>query len=184
MSTQIRSLRVEKIPSVSRAEKQMPVAPADERVIGQGFDLLRSLIADPTLLEQLPDGATIAIIPEDDPEVAQINLEAAGRAAQKGKDTYYHFIGSDGRPIRGTRYRFTIDLRDETWGTAPRPEFDGKTAAAMRDIFRETVARSRQEGSVSFKYQSIVVLNGVRVYVVQEAEVGLYECIAIDRTPF
>lgn len=184
MSAQIQSLRVEKVRSVSQAGKKTPSAPADERVIGLGFDLLRSVIADPVLLEQLPDGATIAIVPEDDPEVAQINLEAARHAAQKGEDVRYHFVGSDGRPIHGTGYRFTIDLRDETWGTDPRLEFDGQTAAELRASFGETAAKSRQDGAVSFKYQNIIVLNGVRVYVGQEAEIGLYECIAIERTPF
>lgn len=182
----IHSLRVEQLPTTPRAEARAPEQPSagspDQRVIDLGFDLLRSLIARPDLAERLPDGVMIAIIPNYDPEVARINLALARQALRKGQAVHFRFVGRNG-PLEGTEYRFTVDLRDERWGAGPRPEFGGKTAAELRAQFHEMVEQSLERGPVSMAYENIVVLNGVRVYIVDESEPGLYECIAIARRP-
>lgn len=144
--------------------------------------MLRSLIAEPDLAEQLPDGATVAIIPDYDPEVARINLALARQALRKGQAVHFRFVGRNG-PLEGTEYRFTVDLRDERWGAGPRAEFGGKTAAELRAQLHRTVEQSIEHEPVSMAYENVVVLNGVRVYIVDESESGRYECIAIARRP-
>ena len=64
----------------------------DERIITEniklGFEFARNLVDDPSSLEDIPDGATVVIIPDDDPEVAERNIELALKAVREGADVY------------------------------------------------------------------------------------------------
>ncbi len=44
----------------------------------------RLAIADPTILDDIPDGATLFLVPDGDVELARLNLDAAERARQAG----------------------------------------------------------------------------------------------------
>lgn len=178
----IHSLRLGPFPPEAQTLERAFAGSPDERIIDPSFDLLRSLIAEPDLAEQLPHGATVAVIPDYDPEVARINLVAARRTLRQGKDVHFHFVGRSG-PLEGTEYRFIVDLRDERWGAGPRPEFGAKTAAEMRALFHRMAEQSIDHEPVSMAYENVVVLNGVRAYIVDEVEPGLYSCIAIAREP-
>ena len=181
---QIRSLRVERVPLARTRARGAAIVPAEERANRMSFDLFEANLAHPEVIERFQTGAMVALIPENDPEVAALNLQAVRQARRKGRPVQFLFIDANGRVPGGMTYEFTIDLRDETWGNNPRPELDGRTAGELRAIFDETVRASQEQGSVKFRYDNVTVLNGVRVYVLDEPEPGLYMCVAFDRKPF
>jgi hypothetical protein len=62
-----------------------------KNVVGRNItllgDLMRYLLAEPQILNSLPDNFELVILPDDDPEMRQYNLELL--------DTY----GSEGKPV-------------------------------------------------------------------------------------
>lgn len=185
MSAQrIESLRVDRLPVAKPASTRRPSAPPEERALDWSFRLFRRFHSDPERETHLHDGVLVAIIPETDPEVAALNLEAARQARRKGKPVTFRLIDERGHIPTGMSYEFTIDLRDERWGQEPRPEFNGRTVAEMRELLHADTAQSQVEGPFSFSYENIVVLNGVRLYILDEPEPGVYTCIAFNRSPF
>lgn len=55
-----------------------------EKNITLSFEFERYLLGHPDVLEQIPQGAEIILLPRDDPELYRINLEAAQRAQYEG----------------------------------------------------------------------------------------------------
>jgi hypothetical protein len=66
------------------AEKPKNVVERNIALLG---DLMRYLLAEPQILNSLPDNFELVILPEDDPEMRQYNLELL--------DAY----GSEGKPV-------------------------------------------------------------------------------------
>ncbi len=64
----------------------------DEVMVGKNIDLsfefLEYLFAHPEMIEHIPDGAHVAILPEGDPELAELKLQMATEASKK-----------DGKPV-------------------------------------------------------------------------------------
>lgn len=60
------------------------------RLVGQ---FLHDLLDDPTKIESIPDGATVVLLTEDDPELSQANLKAGSRAAELGKTVVVRHVG-------------------------------------------------------------------------------------------
>lgn len=60
-----------------------------EKNITLSFEFERYILEHPDVLERMPQGAEIVLLPRDDPELYRINLEAAQRAR----------CGGDGRPV-------------------------------------------------------------------------------------
>jgi hypothetical protein len=60
-----------------------------EKNITLSFEFERYLLGRPDVLEQIPQGAEIVLLPKDDPELYRINLEAAQRAQHE----------ENGRPV-------------------------------------------------------------------------------------
>lgn len=150
-------------------------APAN-RAIEAAFDFLDAALADPAVLDRVPEGALLVIVPEDDPELARYNIEIGQQAVLAGRNVYFmHWR------ITETKYHMTIDLRDETWGTGPREELGGKTATEMRKIFTTAVQRAQEHTPIGMQYDNIVVFGGARVYVVEEPEPGLFIAVAVAR---
>ena len=77
-------------------------------------------------------------------------------------------------------YDFTVELTDARWGTEPRPELEGATAAQMREWFQQTVEAS-WETPLLFNQEELPEPDNVRIFIFDESEVGLYECKAIGR---
>lgn len=67
--------------------------------------------------------------------------------------------------VAATIREFLIDMRDDT--------------ITERREFLVSAARSQRE-PVSFNYQNMAVLHGVRLFVIGEPEPGVYHCLAID----
>src|SRR3712207_2741645 len=55
-------------------------------------DLLHQIFDDLTILERIPNGATVYVVPEDDPALAASNLEGAHRAKAAGQTVYLHYL--------------------------------------------------------------------------------------------
>ena len=53
-----------------------------EKNITLSFEFERYILENPEVLEQIPDGAQVVLLPQDDPELYRINLNAAQKARQ------------------------------------------------------------------------------------------------------
>lgn len=64
-----------------------------ERDISMSFDFLRAIIDDPSIADDIPDHAAIVLLTDDNPELAEVNLQNGIRAARDGADVYIrHFL--------------------------------------------------------------------------------------------
>ena len=54
-----------------------------EKNITLSFEFERYILEHPEMLEQIPQGTDIVLLPKDDPELYRINLEAARRAQRE-----------------------------------------------------------------------------------------------------
>lgn len=184
MSAQpIESLRIERVPVERQSDRKLFSRSPEERANGLTFGLFRATLAAPEGLTDMAPDTLIALIPDGDPEVAALNLQAVRRAKHQGQAVKYVFLDKSGRAPGGAAYEYTIDLRDERWGEQQRRELGGKTAAELRQVFHDTVKQSQEQEPVSLSYENIVVLNGVRIYIVDEPAPGLYECVAFTPQP-
>jgi hypothetical protein len=52
------------------------------------FEFERYVLEHPEMLERIPDGAEVVLLPKDDPELYRINLEAAQAAVKSGPVIY------------------------------------------------------------------------------------------------
>lgn len=65
-----------------------------ERSIDLSFDFLHSVIDDPTILDDIPAGATLVLIPDNDPELAEVKYQLAVDVARRGENVYIRHIQS------------------------------------------------------------------------------------------
>jgi len=59
---------------------------------------LLAIIADPSLLERIPDGGAVVLIPDDDPELAAANLEGGMRRVRQGEDVTFLHVRPQAEP--------------------------------------------------------------------------------------
>jgi hypothetical protein len=57
-----------------------------EKNITLSFEFERYVLEHPEVLEQIPQGAEVVLLPKDDPELYRINIEAAQRSSGKKND--------------------------------------------------------------------------------------------------
>ena len=69
-------------------EPPLDTATAVDRNLELAGLIAGALLDDPTLLERMPQGATLVPIPDDDPALRQHNLNAALDAFASGRDVY------------------------------------------------------------------------------------------------
>ena len=55
-----------------------------EKNITLSFEFERYIQENPRFLERIPDGAQVVLLPQDDPELYRINLDAAQRRHKAG----------------------------------------------------------------------------------------------------
>ncbi len=55
-------------------------------------EFLQALIADETLQEELPNGATLVLLPDDDPELTEHNLAYGALSAGRGRNVYFRHV--------------------------------------------------------------------------------------------
>ena len=54
---------------------------------------LREALEEPAILDRIPDGATVVLMPPDDPELAQRNLALMARQMEAGKNVVLQHVG-------------------------------------------------------------------------------------------
>ena len=62
------------------------------RGIGNVFDFTRAVLADPRLLTQVPDGVTLVLLPAEDPELLEEQVEAGLMAVREGHDVLFRHV--------------------------------------------------------------------------------------------
>lgn len=65
-----------------------------EPIGGRAGDLLLAQLDDPALLERVPTGATLVLIPDDDHALADYNLALARRVFATGRNVYLYHVRS------------------------------------------------------------------------------------------
>jgi hypothetical protein len=56
-----------------------------EKNITLSFEFERYILEHPEVLEQIPDGAQVVLLPQDDPELYRINLNAVQKTREEGE---------------------------------------------------------------------------------------------------
>ncbi len=69
------------------------------RNIELAFEFTSAIFADPSQADGMPMGATVVLIPDDDPDLAEANLATAITAFRSGRDVFLRHAGS--RSING-----------------------------------------------------------------------------------
>lgn len=67
------------------------------------LEFLQSILADPSILDEIPDEASVFLLPDDDPELAEANLKGAERARQRGHPIYVRRMPSRHATENGRR---------------------------------------------------------------------------------
>ncbi|HEX5502049.1 MAG TPA: DUF5647 family protein [Thermomicrobiales bacterium] len=65
---------------------------ATGRNLVRAGEFLQAVLDDPALVEQIPDGATLVLIPDDDPELARFNMDLGWKAVLAGEDVYFRHV--------------------------------------------------------------------------------------------
>lgn len=65
------------------------------------FDLLdeftQAIFADPSLLNDVPNGATLVLLPDDDPGFVERSIARGVEAIRQGRNVYFRHVGAEGR---------------------------------------------------------------------------------------
>lgn len=73
-----------------------------EKNLTLSFEFERYLLENPELLDEIPSGAEVVLLPKDDPELYQLNLESAQRHKS---ETAAHIIYIEIDALRPPRSR-------------------------------------------------------------------------------
>jgi len=69
---------------------------ATRRDVSKSSDLTRRFVfrgfGDPSLFMDIPDGVTLILIPDDDPEQAEAEIEAGIRAVKRGENVFFRHL--------------------------------------------------------------------------------------------
>jgi hypothetical protein len=76
--------------AISGATTMRPAS--EESNMKHAFDLIREALDDPSVLDDIPDGATVIFLPDDDQEQLEANLEIAIQAARAGENVYLRHV--------------------------------------------------------------------------------------------
>lgn len=67
---------------------------AIERNMDLSFEFARGIFENPEILDEIPDGATLVLLPDDDPSLLQEKMELGMRALRRGEDVYFRHVKS------------------------------------------------------------------------------------------
>ncbi len=56
------------------------------------FGFIRAIIADPSILDDIPNGVTLKLLPAEDPDLVEANIAIGLNAVRKGKDVYFRHV--------------------------------------------------------------------------------------------
>ena len=80
------------LPAPPWADSAAEFDPVTRRSIGLGFDFNRAIIADPSILDGVPDGAVVVLIPPDDPALAAHEINTGLALLRQGCDVYFRHV--------------------------------------------------------------------------------------------
>lgn len=100
--------------------------------IGLAGDLFQEILTSPDALDEIPDDATLVLLPNDDPGLALRNLAMAGRLANRGQTVYLRRAGA-AAPARLLRWG-PIPDRDTGWSIGYDAETDRVTVRFRGDV--------------------------------------------------
>lgn len=63
-----------------------------QRAIARGFDLFESALRDPSVLDEIPDGVTLVLLPLDDPEGTAHSVQLGLEALDRGEDVLFKHV--------------------------------------------------------------------------------------------
>ncbi len=84
---------------MSTPHTHLDTATAVDRTLVLLGEFLQTQLEDPALLEEVPNGATVALIPDDDPELAEHNLNLALESFAAGKNVYLRHVRQTPAPV-------------------------------------------------------------------------------------
>ena len=65
-----------------------------ERNISLSFSFAQAIVDDPAILDEIPNDATVVLIPDDDLSLAALNIDLGMRDVRQGKDVYFRHMTS------------------------------------------------------------------------------------------
>ncbi|HEY7033058.1 MAG TPA: hypothetical protein VH482_17055 [Thermomicrobiales bacterium] len=87
---------------MSSTETKAAISRRQAESIDRNLDLIRGYIAaqleDVDNMEQVPEGAETVLLPDDDPEWFERNLEIVINSLRGGANVYARHVTKDGRP--------------------------------------------------------------------------------------
>lgn len=51
-----------------------------------------AIIADPSMLDDIPNGSQLVLLPDDDPALVETNIESGFKAVRAGRDVYFRRV--------------------------------------------------------------------------------------------
>ena len=63
-----------------------------ERNIEMAFELAQAALADPAVLSDILEGATLVLLPDANPELFVANIEIGISALQRGENVYFRHV--------------------------------------------------------------------------------------------
>ena len=64
----------------------------DKRGISLTFDFNRAIVENPDILDDIPNGAIVVLIPPEDPELAAREIETGIAWVRQGADVYFRHV--------------------------------------------------------------------------------------------
>jgi hypothetical protein len=87
---------------MSRTATPPAVDPETAHVADRSLELFRgfneAMLDDPNRLSEIPNGVHLVLLPEDDPEMFEVNVTIGLSAARRGENVYLRHVTRDGRP--------------------------------------------------------------------------------------
>ncbi|TVR75569.1 MAG: hypothetical protein EA415_03570 [Sphaerobacteraceae bacterium] len=71
-----------------------PRADFTERNITLSFEFARSIVDNPSILDEIPDGATLILLPSDEPDLVRENFRLGIAVAERGENVYLRHVSS------------------------------------------------------------------------------------------
>jgi hypothetical protein len=70
----------------------LPVEEQTRRSLELSRRWTKAVLANPALLDEIPEGCDLELIPDDDPELADLNVELGLAAMRRGFNVYFRHV--------------------------------------------------------------------------------------------